>query len=140
MLSATSEYSIRALIELSRLEEGESLLCRDIAQMTGISYGYLAKTMLTLKRGEIVIGKRGKNGGYQLAKPAGAIYLREVVHLIDGDSVLPECLLRNREHCSDDNPCTAHKAWGKVRASFFEFLDKNTIADLASRDSGSLAG
>ncbi len=94
--------------------------------------------MLTLKRGNIVTAKRGSKGGYQLARSANEITLREVVSLIDGDSALPECLLRNREHCSEEEPCTAHKEWGKVRTTFLEFLDCNTIADIAEHDDPTL--
>jgi Rrf2 family protein len=130
MLSATSEYALRALARLAQLSRGEAILGRDLSKSTGVPQQYLAKIMLALRNAGLVLATRGSGGGYMLLRPADAIHLIDVVSLFEGPSTWPHCLLRGDRKCSSDQPCAAHAHWGKVRDGYLEFLERTTLIDI----------
>ncbi len=132
MLSTTSEYAIRALCHLACLGDGETILGRELSATTHIPGNYLAKILLALNKSGIVEAKRGPWGGYRLHKPAADITLLEVATIIEGDGVIPNCLLQHSHICSDDHPCSAHSDWKVVREAFASFLENTTIARITS--------
>ena len=131
MLTATSEYALRALTQLARLSRGEVMLGRQLAVTTGIPPKYLAKVMLSLRNAGLVLATRGTHGGYTLLRPADAIHLIDVVQVFEGPTTWPHCLLRSGCECSDEDSCTAHQHWGHVRRTYLEFLEHTTLRDIA---------
>lgn len=132
MLSTTSEYALRALAELARLSHGKVMLGRDLARETGIPPKYLSKVLLALRNAGLVAATRGTKGGYTLQRPADAIHLADIVQVFDGPITSPHCLLRNGSTCGDDDCCSAHPYWGKVRHSYTEFLEHTTLIDISN--------
>lgn len=130
MLSATSEYALRALARLAQLSRGEAILGRDLSKSTGVPQQYLAKIMLSLRNAGLVLATRGTGGGYMLLRPADAIHLIDVVSLFEGPATGPHCLLRGDQKCDSGKPCTAHSQWGKVRDGYLEFLEHTTLVDI----------
>ncbi len=131
MLSATSEYALRALARLAQLSRGEAILGRDLSRDAGVPQQYLAKIMLALRNAGLVLATRGTGGGYMLLRPADAVHLIDVVSLFEGPSTRPNCLLRAGRECNSKNPCTAHSSWGKVRDAYLEFLERTTLVDIS---------
>ena len=130
MLSATSEYALRALSRLAQVSRGEAILGRELSQSTGVPQQYLAKIMLSLRNAGLVLATRGTGGGYMLLRPADAIHLIDVVSLFEDPTTSPHCLLRGEKRCSSEKPCTAHAHWSKVRNSYLEFLECTTLNDI----------
>lgn len=131
MLTSTTQHAFRALVHLARLPEGASVLGRDLAERADIPANYLSKILLTLRNAGFVDTTRGHGGGYRLAVPAEAIRLIDVVELFEGIRSKPGCFLGEKHDCSDDNPCSAHAMWKEVKASYVNFLESNTVADIA---------
>ncbi|MBZ5628624.1 MAG: Rrf2 family transcriptional regulator [Acidobacteriia bacterium] len=131
MLSATSEYALRALTRLAQLSRGDVILGRDLARSTSVPPQYLAKIMLALRNAGLVLATRGTGGGYMLLRPADAVHLIDVVSLFEGPSTWPHCLIRGDRRCNSDKPCAAHAHWGKVRDGYLEFLERTTLHDIS---------
>jgi Rrf2 family protein len=131
MLSATSEYALRALVELARNSRGKVILGRDLAKQTGIPAKYLSKIMLSLRNAGLIMATRGTHGGYTLQRPADAIHLADIVQVFDGPTTAPRCLLRGDHKCNDKDCCTAHEYWGKVRRTYMDFLEQTTLIDIS---------
>lgn len=64
---------------------------RDLAELQGVSMGYLAKIFTKLYKAGLVVATGGIRGGFVLARSAGAISALDVVEAIDGDKPLFEC-------------------------------------------------
>lgn len=131
MLSATSEYALRALAHLARLSRGQVMLGRELAGHTGIPPKYLSKVMLALRNAGLVVASRGTGGGYMLLRPADAIHLIDVVQVFEGPRHWPHCLLNPQRECSDKHACTAHAHWAGVRRGYLDFLEKTTLNDIS---------
>ncbi len=129
MLSATSEYALRALALLAQ-RPGGAVLGRELAERGGIPPQYLCKIMLLLRNAGMVGATRGTGGGYMLLRPAADIRLFDVVALFEGPAMSPHCLTRANRECSDQDPCPAHKYWGKVHHGYLEFLQQTSLNSL----------
>lgn len=134
MLSATSQYALRALAHLATLKNGESVLGKDLAKKTGIPKNYLSKILVALGGAGIIRATRGTGGGYQLACPPEEMPLAMAVAVFDRNFVKPACLLGYNQVCSDDNACPAHQAWRDTKTCILNFLESTTLAEIADHE------
>ncbi|HNR31814.1 MAG TPA: Rrf2 family transcriptional regulator [Candidatus Hydrogenedentes bacterium] len=133
MLSTTSEYALRALIELANVEDGHMMFGKSLSERAGIPAGYLSKILAALGRAGIIDATRGMSGGYQLAKPAKDILLIDVIEVFEGVRSRPACILDKNRECDDEKPCPAHDRFQKTRQSYLKFLEETSIAAIAKR-------
>src|SRR2546430_14436456 len=71
-LSAQEEYGLRCLLQVAREPEG-ALTTPQLAEREGLGAAHVHKLMRLLRRGGLVKSVRGRNGGYQLCRPAAQI-------------------------------------------------------------------
>ncbi len=83
-LSTKSEYALLALVDLAGQARDEWAPIADIARRQRIPRKYLERILLTLNRAGYLKSRKGKAGGYALAKDPARISLAEVVRLMDG--------------------------------------------------------
>lgn len=83
-----------------------------------------------LRRAGLIESRRGKAGGYLLARPPEAITLRQVVDAVD-PSLLQCSVAREGESGQ-----SVRLAWDEVSASLQQSLEKITMATLASNTGG----
>ena len=138
MLSQTSQYALRTVLQLARLPQGGRGSAVDLARQMGVPHNYLSKTLHQLARSGVVAGTRGKHGGFVLARPAHRIRLAEVVAPFQ-DVGERSCLL-GRPACSDARPCAAHGQWKAVAEHVAGFFSRTTIADLLTLPAGDAVG
>src|SRR2546423_2294722 len=82
-LSAQEEYGLRCLLQVAREPEG-ALTTPQLAEREGLGAAHVHKLMRLLRRGGLVKSVRGRNGGYQLARPAEEIALGPVLAVLGG--------------------------------------------------------
>ena len=131
MVTTTAEYALRAMIQLARVGEENSVLGRELAVRAGVPANYLSKILLALKRAGLVMAARGAGGVYCLKLPANRIRLVEIVNVFDPNGAHPRCLLDVSMECSDSTPCTAHDQWRSVRLAYVAFLNETSLKDIA---------
>ena len=83
-LTTKSEYSILALIYMSRKDGNGFVKIGEICSKYDMPRKYLEQLITILKQSRYVKTKRGANGGYCLAKPSNKISMAEIVRLMDG--------------------------------------------------------
>lgn len=132
MLSTTAKHALRALVQLARLPDGQTMLGRELARKAGIPPNYLSKILWTLGGAGIIDATRGTGGGYRLQRRPEHIPLAEVVELFDRPRLANRCLLDSDRPCSDDAPCAAHEPWREVKKIYTNFLETTTLATLAA--------
>ena len=80
-LTSRCEYAMLALVHLGRQKTGELVSVDQIARTQKIPAKFLEQIMLVLKRAKHVRSSKGRQGGYQLAKPAHKITLDTLVQV-----------------------------------------------------------
>lgn len=85
-VSQKLEYACRAMIQLGRSCVGEQVSRVDaLAEKESISSTFLVQILNDLRRAGLVQSRRGKMGGYCLAKTPAEITMSAIVRAIEGD-------------------------------------------------------
>ncbi len=84
MVSTKGRYALRAMVRLASLGPESYIPLRDLADQEDISEKYLEVIMKTLVKAGLVVGLRGKGGGYRLSRPAGEITAADVLRIMEG--------------------------------------------------------
>ena len=82
-VSAKADYAIRAAVELAAAGDGP-IKGERIAQAQEIPLNFLENILVDLRNAGLVASRRGAEGGYWLARPAGEITLADVIRAVDG--------------------------------------------------------
>lgn len=133
MISRTAVHAITGLAVLAQLPEGQYAGAGEVAQRIGAPHNYLGKLLAALAEKGLVESRKGKGGGFRLARPAETITLFEVINPIDRLDRWWHCFLGG-PNCSAESPCPVHAKWGPVRDAYFRFLQQTTIAEIAQKD------
>ncbi|MDI3315525.1 MAG: RrF2 family transcriptional regulator [Mycobacterium sp.] len=130
-MSAKAEYAVRAMIQLAAAEPGEVVKTDDLARAQGIPPQFLVDILSDLRTDRLVRSHRGREGGYELARPASEISIADVLRCIDGP------LASVRDMGLGDLPYSGPTAalpdvWRALRASMRSVLEKTTLADVVA--------
>lgn len=136
-LSKRGEYALRALIDLGLAQEAgrELLQAREIVAKENIPEPFLEQILAQLREAGYVDAKRGKYGGYFLARPADTIVMGAVVRLIDGSLAPIGCVSQSsyeRCTCPDEDHCGLRMLMMDVRNAVAEVMDRHTLADIVN--------
>jgi Rrf2 family protein len=135
MLTRKTTYGIRALVGMARAGE-RALSVAEIAEREGIPPKFLAGILADLRQRGIVRGHRGPVGGYELAIPANALTIAEVVETLGGPLFPFSCLARepNEERCREcpgAEACPAKQALAGACAAAYRALGNLALSDVA---------
>ena len=85
-LSVKVDYACRVLAQLAR-HHGEERLAHieELAEIEAVPANYLVQILSELRNGGLITSRRGKQGGYALARDPAKITLYDIVKLIEGD-------------------------------------------------------
>ena len=84
-ISNKSRYGITALLALAEFYNSGLLPIKDIASRCDIPHQFLEQIFNRLGKAGIIKSTRGKNGGYDLAKPPEQITVLHIVNALEGD-------------------------------------------------------
>src|ERR1700756_2711712 len=133
MLSQKARYALRALVELARIEPGAQLTASEIAERADAPRKFLEAILLEMSRRGLVVSRRGKFGGYVLARPAETISFAEAIRVIDGPLALAPCVskmaFRKCHDCVDLETCVLRGALLKARDATAAVLEDYSLAD-----------
>ena len=84
-ITAKADYAVRAAAELAAAEdERVPVKGEQLARSQAIPQNFLENILTELRRAGIVRTRRGADGGYQLARPAGEITVADVLRAVEG--------------------------------------------------------
>lgn len=98
-----------------------------MAEFGGIPAKYLEQVMHDLRQAGLVVGRRGKGGGYVLARDPAAITFADVVQAVEGSWGGVE-----RMHATDAAEPLVEPVWREIRESVRRVLETTTVADAAA--------
>ncbi len=138
MLTKKSKYAMKALIYLGQSHDRGPALISELADSEAIPKKFLENILLELKHHGIVHSRKGKGGGYQLAKSPEQVSIGKVVRIIDGPLALIPCVSQTAyakcEECKDETTCAIRMVMQEVRDATANILDQTTLADMIRRE------
>lgn len=130
-VSQKLENACRVLVQLAQAYDGQKVTrVDDLARKEGLSANFLLQILNDLRRAGLVVSRRGKLGGYILARPAREISLRSVVEAVDGAPI--EVDLRAGGEAS----VRVARTWNAVALRFNGILDAVSVAEMAATPDG----
>ena len=133
LYTKSAEYAIQAMIYLSENQTDKPTMIATIAEAYNIPYQFLAKIVQNLVKRNLVVAKRGRNGGINLSRNPKDIYLTEIIDAIDGPPPETEKCVIGLDLCSDETPCPLHHKWKPIRTNIREMLAAENLEELAHR-------
>ena len=123
------EYACRALVQLAKRYEGSGVTSiEELANLEKIPAKYLAQILSELRNGGLVESRRGKQGGYLLARSPDQISISDVISLIESE------MFSESSRVSGDSGEAIAKAWTEIQERFEEIVRSITLAELAVRE------
>src|SRR3954466_3212590 len=137
LFSTKAEYGVRLMVELGCQPGSQPVSLGSVAEAESLPLSYLEHLVAKLRKAGLVTSTRGAHGGYQLAKPAAAITMDEVVEALEGQIAPMECFHQAPEgkvlcsHESDgDRACATKLLWTRVQGGVNRALAGTTRAEL----------
>jgi len=128
-MSKTTGHAIRAMCCLDRSKD-RLVRARQIADCTGMPKPYLSKILHALGRSGLITTKRGRRGGFALARPAWQISLLDIVEAVEGTAWQEGCLLGISE-CTDERSCPTREFWKVERERIRAELARLTLVKVS---------
>jgi Rrf2 family protein len=137
VLSKRAKYGLKALLMLADRYGQGPVLNADIARTEHIPPKFLELILLALKREGLVTSRKGRHGGYQLAKMPQEITVGRAVRVLDGPQAPLPCVSRTAyercEECHDEAACAIRLVMEEAFQASARILDTTTLADLLQR-------
>ncbi len=128
-LSHKLEYACRVLAQLGRTHGQDKLAhIETLATAEAVPANYLVQILNELRNAGLIISKRGKQGGYALARAPENIALIEIVEAVDG-----ELLERNFEESGHSGERVA-QIWSEVGECFESKVREYSLDDFIVKD------
>lgn len=134
-LSSRSRYALSAMVDLAIQQEDGGLPIVELSSRYNISQSSMEQLFAGLRQSGLVAGRRGRSGGYKLAKEPESITIAEIVAAVDRPvnpmqgSDLPPSEPRRR----------SEELWERLSNRLFEFLSGITLADVLQQNAAAKA-
>jgi Rrf2 family transcriptional regulator, cysteine metabolism repressor len=117
--SVKSDYACRAVEALAlHYPNAQPLRIEEIAERESIPANYLVQILIELKSKGLIQSRRGKAGGYNLAKSPREITVGDVLRAVQGDILEMPLLVESR--CPDE----IKRAWRRIKVAAEEAADE----------------
>jgi Rrf2 family protein len=130
-----AEYGLRAVINLGIAGELDRarVTASDLAACDNLPLKFVEQIMGDLRAAGYVDTKRGRFGGYFIAKPLNEISIGELVRFLDGPLAPISCASQTAYQpcsCADEAHCGLRMIMIDVRNAISRILDRYTLADV----------
>lgn len=134
MISQRARYAFKAVVALARAKPGEGLQIRQLCEQEKLPRKFLEQILLTLKAAGYITSRRGRDGGYELLKPAEKIFIGPMLRAVDGPIAPLPCLSRTAyrrcEDCRDEASCELRLAFDSAYNDYLQKLERLSLADV----------
>lgn len=131
-LSTRARYAIRMMLDIATNRKGpEPVRLGEVADRTGISRRYLDQVVMPLKSASLLLGVKGRRGGYQLARQPEDLKLGDIVEATIGPVNLVDCVSAP-ETCERSEACACRLIYQYLSLSMRVSLNSYTLAGLGT--------
>ncbi len=130
-LSSMADYAVVTMCAAARHCGFSRVSAAELAQETGLPLPTVQKIATMLSKAGLIRGLRGAGGGIQLARPAAAITLADIVEAVEGPIALTACVESGRHDCALESNCCVRPHWAVVNDALRGALSGVKLSDLA---------
>lgn len=131
LISTKGRYALRVLVDMAENQGDGWLPLKEIAARQAISEKYLEAIVKLLVKGNIVVGLRGKGGGYRMNLSPEELTVWQVLSLTEDTLATVACLEPSAPACPRMEQCRTYPVWKGLDRLIYEYLSGITIQNLA---------
>ena len=121
-INASTCYAMQIILHLG--QNGGTISSSTLAEEFSISQRYILQIAGKLRDGSLICTRAGAGGGYFLNKQASSISVYDIVLLMEGKTIIPECVTRYKDPTLYDALCM-------LKNFFINYLKTVTFDKLA---------
>lgn len=129
--SKATNYALHTMVYLADKPKGTSIGVERLAETQKLSPTYLSKILTKLVKAGLIESTPGAKGGYRLARKGDNITFLDVIHAIEGQTVLFYCSIYHDDDFSRNEECLIENAMIEAEEKMKESLDRKYIMDIA---------
>ena len=122
-ISTKGIYALEAMIELASRNTA-CVSIRDLAAARNCSVKYLEQIFKQLKKAQLLISIRGKDGGYQIAKDPEEITAKDIILAVEEKLDPVVCLSHT---CTRSGICRTQPVWMGMQEQIYKVLESKTL-------------
>ena len=122
-ISTKGIYALEAMIELASRNTA-CVSIRDIADARNCSVKYLEQIFKQLKKAQLLISIRGKDGGYQIAKDPEEITAKDIILAVEEKLDPVVCLSHT---CTRSGICRTQPVWMGMQEQIYKVFESKTL-------------
>ncbi|ASW42604.1 RrF2 family transcriptional regulator [Clostridium isatidis] len=126
-ISTKGRYGLRALMDMAINAEKECITIKTISERQNISERYLEQIFSLLRKGGIIVGRKGAQGGYNLVKKQSEITIGEILKVLEGENIFID-VNSNEENELED--FMNKNLWNNINNLIEDYLETITLEDL----------
>ena len=130
LISTRGRYALRVLIDIAEHQADGRLRLKEVAERQEISEKYLEAILKVLVKEGVLIGIRGKGGGYRLSRTPDHFSVRAILQMTEGSLAPVPCLDDSSVTCTRAAECRTIELWQGLNQVICDYLARYTIADL----------
>jgi len=125
------DYGLFLLTKLAEQKSGEPVSLKTVSEENFLSFYFMQKVALDLRRAGLIMAARGKTGGYVIARDAADIKLLEVLEALEGPVALMHCLRHgvDAKVCEREEDCRVRSGFGMLNEIIINTLSEFTLED-----------
>ena len=128
LINRDVDYSVRALIYIAA-KAPEVVPVSGMEIKTGVSRPFLIKILQKLNKAGVLRSRKGRSGGFVLAKRPDKIFLSELISVFQGSTVQDGCVF-NGLLCSSHRTCRLRRSLGAVEGKMLAEIEKISLKSL----------
>ena len=128
LITKDTDYAVRALCYMAQ-NGGVIVTVSELSSVLEIPRPFLRRILQTLNKKRVLRSHKGRNGGFQLGKPAHKIFLVDLIVIFQGPVKLTKCVIR-KSICPDVRTCFLRKKIKAIEKFVESELESTTVASL----------
>lgn len=128
LINRDVDYSVRALIHIAS-KAPEVVPVSGMEKAVGVSRPFLRKILQRLNRAGVLRSRKGKGGGFVLAKRPAEIPLTGLMRVFQGPAAKSGCVF-GKKLCKNHRTCVLRRRIGAVEEVMLAEMGKISLKDL----------
>lgn len=130
MVSTKGRYALMILTDLAVHAKDDYVSLADVGARQDISLKYLEAIVASLNKAGYVESRRGKSGGYKLARAPKECTVGGVLKAAEGSLAPVSCLENCADECRHSAKCLTLPVWRELDRRIDDYLESVTIEDV----------
>jgi len=128
-ISKKTEYALMLVMFLTKNNEKGSVSLFEVSKELSLPYRFLSQMASEMKKGNLLVSKEGKGGGYKLTRDWYKYSLYDLMAMLGDNRNMVECMCKTGK-CKMSSGCKLKSVWQKLELGFVNQLKQIKLVDL----------